>query len=210
MASQNHTCPLCHSAGELFYNQKFKECSGCQSIFRCPNFFLSWEKEKSRYEEHNNNVQDIKYKWFVDPLVEEILKNHWSDEIWLDFWAGTGPVISHLLEQKWFHTKLYDPFFHNDKKLLLGKYDFIIACEVVEHFHDPEKEFELLYNLLKAKGKLYIMTDLYSSEINFSKWYYKNDKTHVFFYSNYAFQWIQKYWNWKKYSRKNRCIILEK
>lgn len=35
------------------------------------------------------------------------------------------------------------------------------------------------------------MTNMYSPEIDFNAWYYKNDKTHVFFYSDEAFNWIQ-------------------
>jgi len=62
---------------------------------------------------------------------------------------------------------LYDPFFHPKSELLAKKYDFIIACEVIEHFHDPRKEFELLYKLLNQGGKLYLMTDLYSQEVDF-------------------------------------------
>lgn len=46
------------------------------------------------------------------------------------------------------------------------------------------------------------MTDLYKSDIDFPKWYYKNDPTHVFFYSDEAFKWIQGHWKWKNYSRK--------
>jgi SAM-dependent methyltransferase len=210
MKLEKYLCPLCHSTWESFYNEQFQKCSGCQSIFRCPEFFITPDKEKSRYEEHNNDIQDVRYQDFVSPIVEEILIHHTSWESGLDFWAGTWPVISHLLWQKWFETKLYDPFFHNNPELLKQTYDFIISCEVVEHFHNPEKEFELLYSLLKPNGKLYIMTDVYSPEIDFWAWYYKNDKTHVFFYSSQAFQWIQQKWSWKRYSRNNRCIILEK
>ena len=210
MSIQKYCCPLCSSNWESFYNEQFRKCSGCQSIFRVPEFFISPEKEKLRYQEHNNDVEDRKYQGFVDPIVQEILKHHSSHETWLDFWAGTGPVISHLLEKKWFHIRLYDPFFHNSPEFLTQKYDFIIACEVVEHFHNPKKEFELLYNLLKPGGRLYIMTDLYTPDIDFNGWYYKNDKTHVFFYSDKAFSWIERNWAWKEYRRKDRCIILEK
>lgn len=58
MIPQNYICPLCQSQGEWFYNIQFQKCSGCQSIFRCPKFFISAQKEKLRYEEHNNDVQD--------------------------------------------------------------------------------------------------------------------------------------------------------
>lgn len=210
MSLQKYICPLCQGNGEFFHNKNFQKCIRCQGVFRCPEYFMSPDKEKARYGEHNNDVQDIKYQNFVSPIVNQVLTNHTNWELWLDFWAGTGPVISHLLWKKWFEISLYDPFFHNKPELLLKKYDFIIACEVVEHFHNPYKEFQLLHSLLKPQGKLYIMTDLYSPAVNFQEWYYKNDLTHVFFYSEKAFDWIRNDWPWKKYSRDNRCIVLEK
>lgn len=210
MNQSKYICPLCHSPGEQFYSEQFQKCSSCQSVFRCNDFFPDSQQEKSRYEEHNNDIHDQRYQWFVSPIVENVLKSHTSQQNWLDFWAGTWPVISHLLWQKWYKIELYDPFFHNYPELLEKKYDYIIACEVIEHFHDPKKEFKLLYSLLKPGGKLYIMTDMYHEEIDFKAWYYKNDLTHVFFYSEKSFNYIIKHFSWNKYSREERCIILEK
>lgn len=80
MSSQKNKCPLCQSNGEEFYNQQFKKCSGCQSIFRCPEFFISSTKEQARYEEHNNDINDERYQEFVSPIVEKIVANHLPPE----------------------------------------------------------------------------------------------------------------------------------
>ena len=210
MAQEKYTCPLCQSQSIPFHSEHFRKCSGCQSVFRSKKYFITREKEQARYEKHNNDITDKKYQDFMSPIVDMVIKNQQLCEKWLDFWAGTGPVVTYMLEQKWFHLKLYDPFFHNYPALLKQKYDFIIATEVVEHFYNPLKEFELLYNLLNQGWKLYIMTNLYSPEIDFWKWYYKNDITHVFFYSEDAFKYIKNHWGWENYLRHNRCIILEK
>lgn len=210
MSLKKYNCPLCQWNSNIFYNEQFQKCSQCESIFRCPEFFISSSEEKARYQEHNNDVQNAWYQKFVSPLVANVLQNHTSTEKWLDFWAGTGPVISHLLWKQWFKVHLYDPFFHNKPNVLEKEYDFIIACEVIEHFHNPKKEFQLLYKLLKPGGKLYIMTDMYSQDIDFHNWYYKNDKTHVFFYTHWAFQYIKNDFKWFQYERQKRCIILEK
>ena len=205
-----YECSLCKNTWEDFYNNNFLYCSTCQSISRKLEFFLSPEKEKERYEQHNNDIYDVRYQEFVSPIVQRIQNHHPISERGLDFWAWSGPVITYLLEKQWYEMYLYDPFFHKHPNILEKKYDFIIACEVVEHFHDPFKEFKSLYDLLQPGGKLYIMTDLYSPGVDFWKWYYKNDPTHVFFYSDETFHWIQQQYGWKKYSRKNRCIILER
>ena len=109
----------------------------------------------------------------------------------LDFGAGTGPVISKILQDNNFEIAQYDPFFHNHPELLKKRYDYIACCEVIEHFYNPRKEFQLLRNLLQPNGKLYCMTDIYDQTIDFEKWYYKNDPTHVFIYHKKTVEWIK-------------------
>jgi 2-polyprenyl-3-methyl-5-hydroxy-6-metoxy-1,4-benzoquinol methylase len=90
--------------------------------------------------------------------------------------------------------------------LLEAKYDFIVCCEVIEHFHNPRKEFLLLRKLLFPKGKLYCATNLYTNEIDFSQWYYKNDFTHTFFYATETIEWIKKKLSFSSATIDNRLI----
>lgn len=150
------------------------------------------ELEKLRYQEHINDVENEGYQNFVSPITSAILKDFLPINKGLDFGAGTGPVISKVLRDNNFSIVQYDPFFHNYPILLNDKYDYIACCEVMEHFYHPKKEFELLRHLLQPNGKLYCMTDLYDESIDFSKWYYKNDQTHVFIYHKKSIDWIQK------------------
>ena len=142
-------------------------------------FVLDPTAEKSRYDNHNNDVEDKGYQKFVSPITDAILNTYSVDDIGLDFGAGKGPVISKLLKDSNFNIKLYDPFYHNYPKLLDYKYDYIVLCEVMEHFNNPYKEFKKLKSLLKESGSLYCMTSLYNSSIDFKNWYYKNDSTHI-------------------------------
>lgn len=205
-------CTLCEGRLDLFYSKSkvFYICRGCKGISLDEKFFLNPELEKQHYKRHNNNVNDLEYQKFVSPITESILRDFSAFHIGLDFGAGTGPVISKILKDNNFNIEQFDPFFHQDDELLSNKYDFIACCEVIEHFHNPKKEFQLLYNLLNENGKLYIMTDLYNSEIIFDKWYYKNDPTHVFFYQNETFQKISNLFGFKSFSIDNRLIILNK
>jgi SAM-dependent methyltransferase len=126
----------------------------------------------------------------------------------LDYGCGSDSVISKLLSEKKYIISKFDPFYENNPKVLENKYDFIIACEVVEHFHFPKEEFQSLKVLLKANGELLIMTHLYDSSIDFEKWYYKNDFTHVFFYTEETFEWIQKEYVFSKLEINGRFIRL--
>lgn len=150
------------------------------------------DTEIKRYQEHHNDPADYRYQRFVSPIVDQIMANHTPDQKGLDFGSGTGPVISMLLENQNYAVNQYDPFFYNRPELLTHQYDYIACCEVIEHFHHPEKEFALLKKILAPKGRLYCMTAILYDHIDFSKWYYKNDFTHVFFYRPQTLQYICK------------------
>ncbi len=158
-----HNCPLCNGSGELFYRHKkrlYYQCSTCHGIYVDKELIPTPEAEKIRYEEHNNDVENEGYLNFVSPITSTILSKHTQTQKGLDFGAGTGPVIASVLEDNNYSIDLYDPFFHNLPALLTKTYDYIVCCEVIEHFHQPKVEFELLSKLLKPKGKLYCFTDI--------------------------------------------------
>jgi SAM-dependent methyltransferase len=204
------TCPLCQYPAFIFYKQKSKTyylCSECSGIFLERNLLPGWVDEIARYEEHNNDVEDVRYQKFVSPIVSQILDNYCSEDAGLDFGAGTGPVISKLLHDKGYDIVQYDPFFHNYPDLLQKTYDYIACCEVIEHFHHPFKEFERLKGLLKNEGKLYCMTSIYNPEIDFAKWYYINDPTHVFFYQQKTLQYIGERLGYSSVEIHNNLII---
>ena len=187
----NPICPLCGSLSSNFFKEKFYSCSNCSGIFRPKHSLLDHVSERKRYETHNNDVNDIRYQNFVSPITTSILNEFSAEQVGLDFGAGTGPVISKILADNGYNIKQYDPFFHNFPELLKNQYDYIACCEVIEHFYDPLKEFKLLKSLLKTKGVLFCMTAIYDSSIDFAKWFYKDDPTHVFIYQKETLEWIQ-------------------
>jgi len=192
---ESHSCPLCKSKGQQFYKSKrhiFHQCDICKAIYLDKEYFLNTKEEKERYQEHNNDVNDKGYQKFVSPISNAIFSNYSKYDKGLDFGAGTGPVIAEVLSTNGYVINLYDPFFHNNKELLLHKYNYIACCEVMEHFHNPYKEFKLLKSLLKKDGHLYCMTSIYNNDIDFRTWYYKDDQTHVFIYTKETLEWIAK------------------
>jgi len=206
--SKDH-CPLCNSPGKIFYQYKkrlYFQCNRCYGIYVDKILRPDKETEKSRYEEHNNDVYDKNYQKFVSPISSAIMRDFTQNHKGLDFGAGTGPVISKLLKDKGFYIEQYDPFFHNNPNLLDKKYDYIACCEVIEHFHNPQKEFGLLKRMLKKNGRLYCMTDIYDENINFHKWYYKNDPTHVFIYYRNTIHWIKKEFGFINVTIENRLV----
>lgn len=204
-----HNCPLCNGSGEDFYRHKkraYYRCKTCHGLYVDRELIPDPESEKLRYEEHNNDVEDEGYLNFVSPIISTILNNHTQGQKGLDFGAGTGPVIASVLRDNNYSIDLYDPFFHNHPALLTQTYDYIVCCEVIEHFHQPEIEFSLLRKLLNPRGKLYCFTDIYHPGIDFHLWYYKNDMTHVFIYQKETLEWIQKNLDFTAIRIKDRLI----
>ncbi len=85
---------------------------------------------------------------------------------------------------------IFDYFYEPRLAALESKYDFITATEVVEHLREPKKEMERLWACLKQGGRLGIMTRLVDEQKGFSEWHYKNDLTHVCFFSKATLIWL--------------------
>ncbi|RFN57758.1 class I SAM-dependent methyltransferase [Marixanthomonas ophiurae] len=204
-------CPLCKLNDNIkYYNGKeglFYRCNTCDLVYKASTHYPSQKNEKERYLTHNNDITDIGYQNFVSPIVNAVATDFSTNALGLDFGAGTGPVITKMLSDKGYSLTLYDTFFHPDREVLKLPYDYIVCCEVMEHFHNPDKEFLLLKSLLKPNGKLYCMTDLFSIKTNFENWHYKNDKTHVVFYSETTLKWIQQSFNFTDVEIDGRLIV---
>jgi hypothetical protein len=207
-------CPLCGNAGSVFYDIPrclYYICSACNAVFLSKGNYLTEEEQKKRYLEHNNDVDDPGYQKFVSPAVSFIMENFLpAKHRGLDFGAGTGPVISRMLEGAGFEISKYDPFFHPNRECLGSRYDFIVCCEVAEHFQRPYDEFSLLSGLLHKKGRLVCMTSLYNKGLPFDNWYYKNDPTHVFIYQRETFEWIMDKLKFADLQISGNLIVLSK
>lgn len=137
-------CSLCGGSTKDYFKDNEKEylrCDTCSGVMLLPEYFIYPEEEKSRYLTHNNDVTDVRYQQFVHPITSEIVKSFDTSSRGLDFGCGTGPVAAVELQKSGFTVNLFDPFFENHPQALEQKYDFIICCEVMEHFHRPFNEF---------------------------------------------------------------------
>ena len=205
-------CPLCNSIPKLLCEKPkhlFYKCSNCDGIFRPKDTFLTAEDEKAHYEKHNNDVFDERYQTFVSPIVNAILQDFSTEAKGLDFGSGTGPVIAKMLTDKGFQVQNYDLFFANEVSLLKEKYNYVSCCEVMEHFYQPYKEFELLKSLLLPKGKLYCKTAVYNNQKPFENWYYKDDFTHVFIYQPKTLEWIKEEFHFSNLIIKEKLLVFE-
>lgn len=203
-------CTLCSTPLTNKADDYYFICDTCGAYIKNVKYYLTTEQEKCRYEEHHNDVNDLGYQKFTSPITNNILEKFSPKHLGLDYGCGTGPVISKMLQDKGYKVELFDPYFYPNQKYLDYRYDYIIACEVFEHFYHPKEEIERLIGLLKPNGYLYIMTHLYSSQIDFKKWYYRKDPTHVFIYTEKSISFIANKYSMYIERQSDRLIILKK
>lgn len=189
-------CPLCEQpqavAAPLFARDSrrdYRRCERCRLVWVPPAFYLSLAREKAEYDRHENALDDPGYRRFLSRLAEPLLSCLPPGASGLDFGCGPGPALAAMLEESGCRVALYDVFYRPDQTVLRRRYDFITATEVVEHLHRPGKELARLWRLLRPGGVLGIMTKRVIGQEAFQRWHYRNDPTHVSFFSEDTFAW---------------------
>ncbi|WP_413113124.1 class I SAM-dependent methyltransferase [Thaumasiovibrio sp. DFM-14] len=190
-------CPLCEASHiEHFHQDKrrdYFQCQRCQLIYADPDCLLDPEQEKGVYDQHQNDSDDLGYRRFLsrvaEPLLARLPNGRWQG---LDFGSGPGPTLSVMLEEAGHQMAIYDPYFAPERSVLARQYDFITCTEAIEHFYTPGKEWQQLLSMLKPGGWLGLMTKLALDIEAFARWHYKNDPTHVSFFSQATFRYLAK------------------
>ncbi len=206
-------CPLCGTSASVFCEATelgdYLLCPECDLKFLDPARRLGPEEERKRYALHHNDVDDPRYRAFLRPVVDEVLRRVPVGGKGLDFGAGPGPAAARMLEESGYSIRLFDPIFHPDDEALFGKYDFVLTTEVVEHLHRPGDVFTQFRRMLNPGGLLVVMTSLTDGIDDFKKWYYRRDPTHVGFYSSRTARWIAERYGFKAEILPPRIFVLE-
>jgi hypothetical protein len=191
-------CPLCKTpAGDAFFFEKrrnYFQCSTWNLIFVPPEYFLSADDEKAEYDLHENKPDDPGYRRFLSRLFVPMHERIKAGSHGLDFGSGPGPTLSLMFEEAGHQMEIYDKFYAKNPDVLDQQFSFITATEVVEHLHHPGQTLDRLWECLKNGGWLGIMTKLSIGQKAFSQWHYKDDFTHVCFFSRGTFKWQADQW----------------
>jgi hypothetical protein len=189
-------CPLCHCTAHTLYCEhetgEYRLCGECSLVFVLPEARLDEAQEKERYDLHTNSPDDANYRKFLSKVLEPVCERVPKGSFGLDFGSGPGPTLSKMFEENGYEMRIYDHFYAIDEEALKLNYDFITSTEVVEHLYKPSAVIEKLMGMLKPNGLLALLTQPYPTQEEFSKWYYKNDPTHVCFYSPATMKWLAK------------------
>ena len=105
---------------------------------------------------------------------------------------------------------LSDTLYAADESVLESDYDFVTATEVIEHVQRPLHSLTRMWRCVKASGYLGLMTKLVIDQAAFAHWHYKNDETHICFYSQETFKWLARQWNTEAVFVGHDVIIFQK
>ncbi|AXT38526.1 class I SAM-dependent methyltransferase [Alteromonas sp. BL110] len=193
------SCPLCQSANTSSHyhtdkKREYLQCSQCDLVYVSPEFLPSKEIEKQEYDLHENSFEDEGYRKFLGkvltPLSPLIKATNAKALSGLDFGCGPAPVLASMLSEDGVNMSTYDPFYAPTLKALEKRYDIVTCTEAIEHFHAPHMEWALFNKLVASGGVLAIMTKRVLDKARFANWHYKNDVTHVSFFSEATFQYL--------------------
>lgn len=193
-------CPLCRSQSVNFYledkKRQYLHCANCDLVFVPKQYILSPELEKAEYDKHDNTTLDEGYRRFLnrtlEPLISHLTRSRGSlaEVSGLDFGCGEGAFLSQMAAERGLQLNNYDLYYHKQPEAMRRQYDIIVMTEVLEHIAAPDELLETLLKLLRPEGLLAIMTKRVMGKDAFAGWHYKNDPTHLCFYSEATFQWL--------------------
>lgn len=194
--SINESCFLCGNSNIIWFckdkKRDYLKCLCCNLIFIPEKQRLSRNEEVKRYNLHQNNMNNDGYLNFLYKLIKPLSSIVASKSCGLDFGSGPNPVLSAILSTKYEYLMTnYDVFYNPEDSAFNHKYDFITAIEVLEHLYYPGKELTRLWNCLKTGGVFAVMTKVLDEKDSFENWFYKNDPTHVVFFSKSTFIWLK-------------------
>jgi len=191
-------CPLCDKDETVLYcdheTGEYRRCNQCALVFVLAKAYLNEDEEKGRYDLHTNSPDDPGYRKYLKKVLDPVKERVKEGSFGLDFGSGPGPTLSLMFEEEGYKMNIYDHFYAKDKTVLDQHYDFITSTEVIEHLYDPKSVTDRLWSMLNKNGLLTFLTQPYPSEEKFDDWYYKNDPTHVCFFSFDTMQWLADKW----------------
>ncbi|SFV91133.1 Methyltransferase-related protein [hydrothermal vent metagenome] len=164
-------------------------CKACKYIFKDPSCYQPLDKQKERYDLHQNDENSDSYKAYFQRFVDFVLPFTNSPKRALDFGCGKSTLLADILKNIGISTDVYDPIYHPKNLSHSKKYDLIVSTEVFEHLHQPKEVFASLVARLNPGGFLAIQTAFHPEDTDaFKTWYYHRDPTHIVFFSPKTFK----------------------
>ncbi len=200
-------CKNSHITQKNIHSRTYFHCiksksGGCGGFFLHSDCFSTTSEQKQRYLLHSNDLgfhgEHNGYRTYLERYVETVLcyertkKEEKSIYSLFDYGSGPTPALVQLLKEynckfvfkNDVKIKHWDPFFYPDGDFFENGADIVFCLEVIEHFENPLEGFRGLAKSCAQGGLIAIQTQLAPNTFeDFEKWWYKEDSTHVSFYT---------------------------
>lgn len=195
-------CSLCGSGGPSsprpLHGRTFHDCRACGLLHLDPAERLDAAAERARYDTHDNDPSDPRYRAFLDRLAAPLGDRLADGAEGLDFGCGPGPALAEMLTERGWPTSTWDPFYALDPAPLERRWDFVTATEVLEHLYDPGETLDRIAGLIRPGGWFGVMTGIVTPEIEaqLDSWWYARDPTHVCLWRSATLEWVAEQFAW--------------
>lgn len=206
-------CPLCAYGNYYDFScraKTYSRCSKCDLVWLHRNQTLNESAEKAIYDTHQNQLDDPGYRQFLSRSLNQVIKHIAPPAQGLDFGCGPGPALIKMAEEAGYQMQAYDKFYADYPEVLNQSYDFITCTEVVEHLADPLPILDQLWSITRPGGVLVIQTKRVLDDARFCNWHYRNDPTHISFFSETSFRWLAQRWQTQIEFPHNDVVIFKK
>lgn len=205
-------CVLCGSDGaDIFFTDRrraYLRCPTCDLVFVAREQMLSRTDERARYDQHHNTATDLAYVSYIDACIAELRRLPLAGARILDFGCGQHAVMTARLREQGLDCTAYDPLYQLGTHALADTYDVVAAVEVVEHLRELRQELDGIARSLAPGGRLFVRTLLRCADVPFATWWYKNDLTHVNFFSADTWEFVARTWDLVCEYRDDRQIVV--
>ena len=194
---------------KIIDHNEYHRCLTCFGIYIDPRHRMDQFSEKERYELHDNSIQNAGYRTYLEKFIDSVMCfsaiQGWITSISdlqvriMDYGSGPEPALVQLLSEKGYEARGWDPFFAPDTPGFKDGAHIVTCLEVAEHFSNPLESFSMIAKHLCPGGFLALGTHLLpvvsqgapldgktgiqSDWDAFKNWWYRQDPTHISFYT---------------------------
>ena len=168
----------------------YDTCGACGYTALDTTFFPSQAEEKARYLLHLNDAGNAGYVRWIESFADAIRPFVRPGASVLDFGSGPRPVPARVFRSRGYSVTVYDPYFAPDTTWQDRRWDAIVVHEVAEHLSDPRSILAGLAAVLEPGGVLCIRTRFAPVDGDgnldieaFASWWYRQDPTHLGFFT---------------------------
>jgi hypothetical protein len=185
-------CVLCGTGKAIstftVKGRHFYRCTDCELLFVPSEYHLAVAEERSRYELHDNTLENDGYVRFLSQVADIAERVMRTEGLLLDFGCGKNAVLATILHSRGVQCDVYDPLYDFPPLEEKRTYEGIILCEVIEHCRDLPETIGLIDRLIADQGLTIIRTQCYQQNVDLQRWWYAQDPTHINLFSRSALE----------------------